>query len=63
MFMVKWLRQRIPHRLSQEDGAVTVDWVVLTGLVIVLCLALAALMNDAFTTGGTAIKDAIIASP
>lgn len=61
--MVKWLRQRIPQRLSQEDGAVTVDWVVLTGLIIALCLALAALMNDAFTTGGTTIKNAIIASP
>lgn len=63
MFMVKWLRKRIPHRLSQEDGAVTVDWVVLTGLVIALCLALVALMNDALTTGGTTIQTKISASP
>jgi hypothetical protein len=61
--MVKWLRQRIPHRLTQEDGAVTVDWVVLTGFVIALCLALVALMNDAFTTGGTTIKSSMSATP
>lgn len=60
--MVKWLRKRIPHRLSQEDGAVTVDWVVLTGFVIALCLALVALMNDAFTTGGTTIKSSMSAT-
>jgi hypothetical protein len=61
--MVKWLRKRIPHRLSQEDGAVTVDWVVLTALIIALCLALVALMNDAFTTGGTTIKSSMSATP
>lgn len=61
--MVNWLRKRIPHRLSQEDGAVTVDWVVLTGFVIALCLALVALMNDAFTTGGTTIKSSLSATP
>lgn len=61
--MVKWLRKRIPDRLSQEDGAVTVDWVVLTGFVIALCLALVALMNDAFTTGGTTIKSSMSATP
>ena len=61
--MVKWLRKRIPQRLTQEDGAVTVDWVVLTGFVIALCLALVALMNDAFTTGGTTIKSSMSATP
>ncbi len=61
--MVNWLRKRIPHRLSQEDGAVTVDWVVLTGFVIALCVALVALMNDAFTAGGTAVQTSITASP
>lgn len=62
MFIFKWLRKRLPDRLSQEDGAVTVDWVVLTGLVIALCLALAALMNDAFIAGGTTIQNSMSAS-
>lgn len=63
MVKIGWLRDRLSQWLRKDDGAVTVDWVVLTGLIITMCLALAALMNDAFTTGGTTIKNAIIASP
>lgn len=63
MFDFNRLHAIFARRLRQEDGAVTVDWVVLTGLVIVLCLALAALMNDALTTGGTTIQTAIAATP
>lgn len=44
-------RCKLLRLLKQEDGAVTVDWVVLTGLVIVLCLALATQMGSAYSTG------------
>ncbi len=61
--MFSKLRARLGGRLRAEDGAVTVDWVVLTALIIAMCLALVALMNDAFTTGGAAFQNSMSATP
>jgi hypothetical protein len=59
MSMLTKIRAALLRRWHQEDGAVTVDWVVLTALAITMCLALATLMNDAYSTGGRAISNAI----
>lgn len=63
MFMFSRLRARLACKFRSEDGAVTVDWVVLTALIIAMCFALVALMNEAFTTGGTTIQSSMSASP
>ena len=61
--MFSRLRAQLACKFRSEDGAVTVDWVVLTALAIAMCLALAALMNDAFTAGGNTIQNSMSASP
>ena len=49
------MRYLLSHFISQEAGAVTVDWVVLTAAVIALGVAAAA----AVTTGTTELSDSI----
>ena len=63
MLMMSSLFDRALRVLRRDEGAITVDWVVLTGLVIALTLAAAALMTDAFTTGGTSIQTKMSATP
>ena len=63
MLTIRKFYDRAMRILRKDDGAVTVDWVVLTGLVIALTLAAGALMNDAFTAGGTSIQTKMSATP
>ena len=35
---------------TEEDGAITVDWVIMTGLLIGLCLSVMLLFKPALTT-------------
>lgn len=52
-----------PPFLADEDGAVTVDWVVLTGLIVGLAVLAGQTMGTAITNGseavGTAMTDAV----
>lgn len=52
-----------PPFLADEDGAVTVDWVVLTGLIVGLAVLAGQTMGTAITGGseavGTAMTDAV----
>ena len=48
-------RIRLRRFWNDEDGAVTVDWVVLTGSVIGVTLAIIALIGVAFEPGATNI--------
>jgi Flp pilus assembly pilin Flp len=41
---------------SDEDGAVTVDWVVLTAAIVGLCIAVLASVRSGATTMGNNIK-------
>lgn len=50
-------RAKMLRLLKQEDGAVTADWVVLTALVIVMCLALMTQMDGAYRTGIGALNE------
>ncbi len=43
-------RRSLPAFLSSEDGAVTVDWVVLTAAIMGMSLAVIAIWWDALTT-------------
>jgi Flp pilus assembly pilin Flp len=47
---------------SNEDGAVTVDWVVLTAAVVGLSLALMSAIKPAITSTANNIKGSIIAA-
>ncbi|MEI4472527.1 Flp family type IVb pilin [Frigidibacter sp. MR17.24] len=51
---------------NDEDGAVTVDWVVLTAAVVGLGIAAMTVIGPAITTASTGIKtklDAAVAAP
>lgn len=40
------MRELLRFFASSEDGAVTVDWVVLTAAIVGLCVGLVATLND-----------------
>lgn len=48
---------RTLHR--NEDGAVTVDWVVLTALIVGLCLSAMATMRSGMQSGSNVVKNGI----
>ncbi len=47
---------------KDEDGAVTVDWVVLTALVVGLAIGLLALIEGAVDNLGASISDVIVST-
>lgn len=51
--------QRLRARFHKEDGAVTVDWVVLTAAIVGVAVAAAASVLDATTTLSTSIGDGL----
>ncbi|PJE31963.1 hypothetical protein SAMN06297129_2009 [Pseudooceanicola antarcticus] len=56
--MLKNFKDRIQRGfIRREDGAVTVDWVVLVAMVIALCVAVfTAMSNNALSLGDNAAK-------
>jgi len=44
------MRNSIMAFAKEEDGAITVDWVIMTGLIIGLCLSVMLLFKPALTT-------------
>lgn len=53
------MKHWIFRRFRDEDGAVTVDWVVLTAAVVGLAGAAMASLNSATSNVATSISDAI----
>ena len=51
----------IQNFMKSEDGAITVDWVVLTAAVVGLAGASAALINDGIVSASTNIEDGVMA--
>lgn len=51
------MKPRFEAFLKEDKGAITVDWVMLTALVIVLCIALIAAIGPTLNTQGTEIVD------
>ena len=49
--------------MKSEDGAITVDWIVLTAGVVGLAGASAALINDGVVSAATHIETGVIAQP
>ena len=47
--------RRVKHFASDEDGAVTIDWVVLTGAIVGLGIAVIASVQTATTDVSTGI--------
>ncbi|QFT79835.1 hypothetical protein FIU89_04365 [Roseovarius sp. THAF27] len=54
--------QSIRHFLKREDGAITVDWVVLTAGLAVLAGGLGATVNSGVTSASTSISTAVSAT-
>lgn len=48
--------------LSSEDGAVTVDWVVLTAAIVVLAAAIGASVVAATIDGGNNVSASVVAN-
>lgn len=46
--------------LDQEDGAVTVDWVVLAAAVVLLALPITSLIGSAVNSSASSIADTVI---
>ena len=53
------MKHRIFRRLCDEDGAVTVDWVVLTAAVVALAGAATLSLNNATSNVASSISNAI----
>lgn len=53
----------LTHFTKSEDGAVTVDWVVLTASVVGLAAASFFAIKDSSGTVGTFVKDFLVAIP
>ena len=51
----------IQNFMKSEDGAITVDWVVLTAAVVGLAGASAALINDGIVSASTNIEEGVMA--
>ncbi|QFT97023.1 hypothetical protein FIU85_06895 [Roseovarius sp. THAF8] len=54
--------QSIRHFLKREDGAITVDWVVLTAGLVVLAGGLGVTVNSGVTSASTSISTAVSAT-
>lgn len=50
------MKKSLTAFLADEDGAVTVDWVVLTGSVVFLCLAIIVIVGGASENLGTRLS-------
>ena len=48
--------------LRREDGAVTVDWVVLAAAVVLLAIPIATTVRSSVTTAATGIADQVVAA-
>ena len=55
--------ERIGTFLRDEDGAVTVDWVMLTALSVTMTLAVMGVLSDALEEAGTDISNALTDMP
>ncbi|MFT5005184.1 MAG: hypothetical protein ACI861_002660 [Paracoccaceae bacterium] len=53
------MRDRVQQYVKDDDGAVTVDWIVVTGFVIALTLSLFTAISPGFETRGTEIVDPV----
>ncbi|WP_428515178.1 hypothetical protein [Roseovarius sp.] len=54
--------QSIRHFLTREDGAITVDWVVLTAGLVVMAGALGVAVNSGVTSASTKVSTAVSAT-
>lgn len=48
--------------LCKEDGAVTVDWVVLAAAVVLLAIPIATTVRSSVTTSASGIADQVVAA-
>ncbi|NOX72628.1 MAG: hypothetical protein GXP03_03045 [Alphaproteobacteria bacterium] len=53
------MRVRIMKYVSDDDGAVTVDWVVITGFVIALTLSVITAISPGMQKRGTEMVDPV----
>lgn len=59
MSLLHPLGRRLRRAFHDEDGAVTVDWVVLTALVVGLAAAMMLVLQDPVNNGAQNIADLI----
>ena len=51
--------RKVKSRFEKEDGAVSVDWVVLTAAIVGLAAASASSIGDAVSTLSTSVKEGV----
>lgn len=52
---IEFLSRRIKDRLEDEDGAVSVDWVVLTAAIVGVAAGAASTISGAISTLGSSV--------